>query len=95
MRHISRTAVALAVGSAISMGAQADILLTEWVENGNDKAIEIYNSGEQAADLSLYTLVQHNNQNTDSAPKYLNLTGELGAGQILIIAHSQLVAKLR
>ncbi|MCW8329651.1 ExeM/NucH family extracellular endonuclease [Photobacterium sp. SDRW27] len=94
MRHLSRTAVALAVGSAISMSAQADVLMTEWVENGNDKAIEIYNSGEQAADLSQYTLVQHNNQNSGSEPKSLKLTGELGAGQILVIAHSQLAAKL-
>lgn len=54
---ITRSALAVAIGSAISMGAQADILISEYIEGSSfNKAIEIANTGTEAVTLNGYVL---------------------------------------
>ncbi|GIU09768.1 extracellular exonuclease ExeM [Shewanella morhuae] len=54
------TAVSLAVAAALPMMASADVMITEYVEgSSNNKAIELYNSGDTAIDLTGYKLVRY------------------------------------
>jgi len=85
MRHLSRTAVALAVGSVISMGAQADILITEYVEGGGyNKAIEIGNTGEQPVDITGYKLIRYTDGD-QGKPDELILSGVIAAKDVLVM----------
>ena len=54
------TAISLAVAAALPMMASADVMITEYVEgSSNNKAIELYNSGDTAIDLAGYKLVRY------------------------------------
>jgi uncharacterized protein len=90
MRHLSRTAVAIAVGSVISMGAQAELLITEYVEGGSfNKAIEIYNNSEtESVDLTGYKLARYKDGSTTADTTNASLTGSLGAGQVMLVVNS-------
>ncbi|MGB1321792.1 MAG: ExeM/NucH family extracellular endonuclease [Vibrio gallaecicus] len=75
-------------------GGEGELLISEVVENGNDKAVELYNNSGSTIDLSQYALVQYNNQTSGSAPFTIALSGTLEAGGVYVIAHSQLAGKL-
>ncbi len=54
---MKKSILALAIGTAVSCGAQADILISEYVEgSGYNKAIEIANTGDQAETLTGYAI---------------------------------------
>ncbi|MGX9462292.1 extracellular exonuclease ExeM [Shewanella sp. A14] len=54
------TAVSLAVAAALPMMANADVLISEYVEGSSfNKAIELYNSGDAEIDLTGYKLVRY------------------------------------
>jgi predicted extracellular nuclease len=58
--------LALSIGAALSLVAQADIIITEYVEGGSyNKAIEIANTGEQSVTLDGYALAKSNNGNAE------------------------------
>ncbi|WP_435275529.1 endonuclease [Psychrobium sp. nBUS_13] len=81
------SALALALG--VSTAAQADLIITEYVEGGsNNKAVELTNRGSQALDLTGYVLNLHSNGGTD-ARNPQELTGELAAGASLVIYNSR------
>ena len=61
------TAISLAVAAALPMMASAEVMITEYVEgSSNNKAIEIYNSGDTAIDLAGYKLVRYKDGATDA-----------------------------
>jgi len=91
---MKKSILALSIGAAVSYGAQAEVLISELVENGNDKAVEIYNSGNESVDLSSYTLVQLNNQKKTRKEVRTSLSGNLASKDVFVIAHSQLTDKL-
>lgn len=93
-RKLTHTAIALAVSSVFAASASAELLISEVVENGNDKAVEIYNPGTESVDLSQYALVQHNNQSATLSVVKTALEGQLAAKTTYVIAHSQLDGKL-
>lgn len=54
--------LALSIGMALSLGAQADIIISEYVEGGSyNKAIEIANTGTEAVTLDGYALAKSTN----------------------------------
>ncbi|WP_299016845.1 ExeM/NucH family extracellular endonuclease [uncultured Photobacterium sp.] len=96
MRHLSRTAVALAVGSVISMSAQAEIIISEYVEgSSNNKAIELYNNAETGSiDLAGYTLANYKDGSDTPYYKNVSLTGTLGAGEVMLVVNKKFKKEL-
>ena len=93
---IMRSTLAVAIGSAISMSAQADILISEYVEGSSyNKAIEIANTGDTAVQLSGYQLARSTNGN-GSWSSNLDLSNvTLEAGQAYVIANSRASDELK
>ena len=83
--------VALAVGLALAGQAQAQLLITEYLEgSGNNKAVELSNLGSDAVDLSQYRLALYANGKPITEPhptawrcKAPWPRGQSGAGQPL------------
>jgi len=69
MENVNKlTAISLAVAAALPMMANANVMITEYVEgSSNNKAIELYNSGNTAIDLTGYKLVRYKDGATDAA----------------------------
>ncbi|WP_299491130.1 extracellular exonuclease ExeM [uncultured Shewanella sp.] len=87
MYNTKMTIISAAVAAMLPTLTQADVIITEYVEeSGNNKAIELYNSGEVAVDLSNYSLANYNNGNTD-ATNVFTLEGQLEAGAVKVIAN--------
>ncbi|MCL6268736.1 ExeM/NucH family extracellular endonuclease [Sansalvadorimonas sp. 2012CJ34-2] len=86
----SLTPISAAVIAALSIPASAsDLIISEYVEGSSyQKAIELFNSGSSAVDLSGYQLVKYNNGD-QAKTSVLSLTGSLPAGATYVIAHSQ------
>jgi predicted extracellular nuclease len=64
MDNVKKLSVlALSIAAALPMMASADVMISQYVEGikGSNKALELYNSGDKAVDLSGYTLVRHSN----------------------------------
>ena len=91
--------VALAVGLALAGQAQAQLLITEYLEgSGNNKAVELSNLGSDAVDLSQYRLALYANGKpiTDAPTNSLALQGtqqqaaEWGGdpAQMVLLGHS-------
>ncbi|AQS37999.1 GlyGly-CTERM domain [Shewanella psychrophila] len=80
--------LALSIAAALPMAASADVMITEYVEGtGYSKAVEIYNSGASAIDLTGYSLVYYSKGET--APKtILDLSGNLDAEGIKVIINN-------
>ncbi|HCE40202.1 MAG: ribonuclease [Alcanivorax sp.] len=83
------TIMALA-GLGLASAAQANILISEYVEGGGyNKAIELHNAGEVSESLDGYTLALYSNGGTEPGAT-LALDGrELAAGEVLVIASNQ------
>ncbi|WP_299797580.1 extracellular exonuclease ExeM [uncultured Shewanella sp.] len=81
------SALALAIAVAVPAVANADILISEYVEgSGYSKAVEIYNSGSAAVDLSGYSLVYYSKGET--TPKtIIELDGSMAAGAVKVISN--------
>ncbi len=82
------TAIAIAVAATIPVMANADVLISEYVEgSANNKAIELYNSGDSQVDLNGYKLVRYKDGATD-ASDMLVLDGQsMAAKGIKVILH--------
>ncbi|WP_159739646.1 ExeM/NucH family extracellular endonuclease [Vibrio atypicus] len=92
---MKKSILAAAISVAVVPAVDANVLITEIVENGNDKAVELYNNSSAPVDLSRYSLIQYNNQ-TGSNPQTIKiaLSGTLEASGVYVVAHSQLAGKL-
>lgn len=72
---------------ATTPSAHAALLMSEYVEgSGNNKAIEIYNAGIEAVDLSSYQLQTFFNGSA-SAGLTLSLSGTLAPQAVYVVAH--------
>jgi len=81
--------LALSVGMALSLGAQADIIISEYVEGSSyNKAIEIANTGDKAVTLTGYDLAKSQNGNGEWANK-MSLDGiTIEANSVYVVANS-------
>lgn len=82
--------VALAVGLALSGQAQAQLLISEYLEgSSNNKAVELSNLGATPVDLSQYWLALYANGKplTDPPTNSLALQGTLVPGASLVLAN--------
>ncbi|MEH6534414.1 MAG: ExeM/NucH family extracellular endonuclease [Photobacterium frigidiphilum] len=87
---MKKSILALAIGAAVSFGAQADILITEYAEpnGGNNKLIEIGNTGSIEVFLDGYTLRKDSN-GADTFDNEVSLDGlVIQPNSVVIVAHS-------
>ncbi|MGS3141574.1 ExeM/NucH family extracellular endonuclease [Aeromonas sanarellii] len=92
--------VALAVGLALAGQAQAQLLISEYLEgSSNNKAVELSNVGSSVIDLSQYRLALYANGKplTEAPTNSLALQGTLAPGASLVLANpsasSEILAK--
>lgn len=91
------TLVALAVGLALSGQAQAQLLISEYLEgSSNNKAVELSNLGATPVDLSQYRLALYANGKplTDAPTNSLALQGTLAPGASLVLANPSANAEI-
>jgi predicted extracellular nuclease len=82
------TAVSLAVASAMPIMANAEVLISEYVEgSSNNKAIELYNNSDVAIDLTGYKLVRYKDGDS-AALDMVELTDTIAAKSVKVILHS-------
>lgn len=70
-----------------SFGQATDLIISEYVEDGGDKYIEIYNGTGNAVDLSDYALRLYSNGNT-SPNANASLSGNLAADETIVYSGS-------
>ncbi|MFP1681881.1 ExeM/NucH family extracellular endonuclease [Alloalcanivorax sp. C16-1] len=82
-------------GLAMACSAQGNILISEYVEgSGQNKALELYNSGDTSQSLNGYVLERYSNGAT-TASSSLALDGQnLAGGDVLVIVTSQATGTL-
>ncbi|OHU84928.1 MULTISPECIES: ExeM/NucH family extracellular endonuclease [Pseudoalteromonas] len=74
--------------SAACIPAHAELIISEYVEGSSyNKAVEVYNTSEQAIDLADYALSFYFNGNTD-AGRTIALEGSLAGKSTYVVAHS-------
>lgn len=91
-----RCAIACAVltASTLAVSTQADIYFSEYIEgSSNNKALEIYNSGSSAVNLSGYRVEMYFNGGA-TASTTINLAGSIAANGVFVLAHSSAVASI-
>lgn len=99
MKNLNKlTAISLAVAGALSCAANADVIISEYVEgSSSNKAIELYNTGMAAVDLSDYKLAYYSNGETDAA-KYTvihELTGTIAAQGVKVVINGSASDELK
>jgi hypothetical protein len=93
---MKRHNLAIALSALLVSGtASAELFLSEHIEgSSNNKALEIFNPGDTAVDLSTYTIEFYSNGNTTPNSSVIQLTGTLEAKGIYVIANSSAAAEL-
>ncbi|WP_246876818.1 ExeM/NucH family extracellular endonuclease [Aeromonas sp. SrichE-2G] len=89
--------VALTVGLALTGQAQAQLLISEYLEgSSNNKAVELSNVGSSVIDLSAYRLALYANGKplTDTPTNSLALQGTLAPGASLVLANPSANAEI-
>ncbi len=87
-------ATAMVLGG-LSTAANADLLITEYIEGGGfNKAIEIYNSGDAAQSLNGYKLVRYKDGATTTTDMVAFTDQEIPAKGILVVRHTDAVLNL-
>ncbi|WP_319533938.1 ExeM/NucH family extracellular endonuclease [uncultured Vibrio sp.] len=85
---MKKTLITLSVGLALSAVANADVLITEYVEGGSyNKAIELYNNGVESVSLSNYTLARYKDGST-TPTEMVSLNGTLAAQELLVVQNN-------
>ncbi|MDO6618240.1 endonuclease [Shewanella sp. 6_MG-2023] len=75
--------------AAASTTANADLIITEYVEGGGfNKAIELYNSGDAAQSLNGYKLVRYKDGDTSPSDMVVFSNEEIPAKSILVVRHA-------
>lgn len=91
--HILSIGGALALTS-LALPVNAELLISEYIEgSSNNKAIEIFNPGEDNVDLSLYQLQTFFNGSV-SAGLSVNLNGTLAPGEVYVVAHASAMTSI-
>ncbi|MEH6453608.1 MAG: ExeM/NucH family extracellular endonuclease [Psychromonas sp.] len=82
--------LALSIGAALSFAAQADIIISEYVEGGSyNKAIEIANTGTAAVTLDGYALAKSSNGSGNWENQLLLDGIVLEANSVYVVVNSQ------
>lgn len=91
----TRKRACLAVAMAlISTQAHSEIIISEYIEgSSNNKAVELYNNGTEAVDLSDFQLKFFFNGNT-SASTTIALTGQVDASSTYVISENNAVEEI-
>ncbi len=85
MKHIKM--IPLLVAGSFALPLHADVLISEYIEgSSNNKAIELYNSGDQSVDISQYTLAIYFNGSANSGTT-ISLSGSIAPGGTYVIAN--------
>lgn len=91
---LKKTLLASAITLATS-SVNADVIISEYVEGGSyNKAVEIFNVGENTVDLSTYALNFYFNGKTD-AGRTIPLAGELAPNTTYVVVHSRAAEELK
>lgn len=77
--------------SSVNAEEMDNLIFSEYVEGSSyNKAFEIYNGTEESVDLSDYTVELYSNgKTTTTSTSTLNLSGELTAGEVLVVSNSR------
>ena len=87
MKSLYRHPLALLIASLCALPTSAAVYFSEYVEgSSNNKALEIYNSGDSAINLSGYKVEMYFNGST-SASLSINLNGSIPAQGVFVLAH--------
>ena len=87
-RLFSSSLLSITLLAPLAGTAKAELFISEYVEGSSyNKAIEIYNGTANNIDLSAYELQYYFNGST-SAGRTINLSGQVAAGDVFVIAHS-------
>lgn len=71
------------------------LFISEYIEgSSNNKAIELFNSGDQSIDLGAENYVLARYSNGGTTPSNIALQGTVDAGDVFVIAHSSAVAEV-
>ncbi|SRR5690554_75316 len=82
------TLLAAALGGVLASGAQASLVISEYVEgSGNNKAIELLNISDTTVDLTAWELQVFFNGSTTPGQTF-NLEGSVAPGKNFVFAHS-------
>ncbi len=89
MRKLNKlTAVYVAVTSALSCAAHADVIISEYVEgSGHNKAVELVNTGDSAVNLKDYQLVRFADGKTTRQVMGTFKDVTIAANGILVVKH--------
>lgn len=91
----SALAAACLLSSLWALSSSADVYFSEYVEgSSNNKALEIYNSGDTAINLSGYKVEYYFN-GSSSVGLTINLTGSVPAKGVFVLAHASANATIQ
>ncbi len=94
IRSLRTHPLAFLVASLCAMSASANVYFSEYIEgSSNNKALEIYNSGDSAVDLSGYKVEMYSNGNTTTS-LVINLSGSIPAQGVFVLAHGSADASI-
>ena len=86
--NVKQTALAIAVSATLAGPGQAALVISEYVEgSGNNKAIELLNTGADVVDLTAWELQVFFN-GSETAGLTVNLKGSVAPGSHFVFAHS-------
>jgi predicted extracellular nuclease len=92
--HLRLPLLTVLLLSAWVAPAHADLFFSEYVEgSGNNKALEIYNPGSSAVDLSGYSIKNFDNGKTTAGTTW-SLSGTLEPGAVYVLARTELASQL-
>lgn len=87
MKAVFQHPLAIAIASLCALPASADVYFSEYIEgSSNNKALEIYNSGDTAINLSGYKVEMYFN-GSNTAGLSINLNGSIPAQGVFVLAH--------
>ena len=89
MKKIATTLSTLLVAGALAGAANADLIISEYIEgSSNNKAVEIYNPTGAAVDMTAGTYQLRLYFNGAVTSTNINLTGTLAPGATYVVAHN-------
>ncbi len=71
----------------------SELFISEYVEKGNDKAIELFNGTGSSVDLSIYTVEVYVNGSTSG--NSISLSGTLATNEVYVIAYNQAASSIQ
>ncbi|SON50922.1 ExeM/NucH family extracellular endonuclease [Vibrio tapetis] len=87
--------LALSIGAVCSFGAQANIIISEYIEGGgHNKAIEIANTGRSEANLAGYQLATKVSGKGDSTKHYSYPSVVLQPNQVFVLTHKDAITDI-